>query len=68
MLIVTVPIKAPGAGGGGPFCFTHVSALNKFPPLQVQPNSIWQVDEHPSPLAVLPSSQGKLNFFPSPQI
>jgi hypothetical protein len=31
-------------------------------------DSIAQEEEHPSPSILLPSSQGRMYFFPSPQI
>jgi hypothetical protein len=38
-------------------------------PVQLQPGSIWQVDEQPSPFAVFPSSHGlPSSTLPSPQI
>lgn len=38
------------------------------PTVQLKPGYNWQIDEHPSPLLVLPSSQGRTYTLPSPQI
>lgn len=38
------------------------------PPEHVQPTSIWQSLLQPSLLKLLPSSHGKVNLFPSPQV
>ena len=46
----------------------HTSFAEAEPPEQVQPDSIEQVLLQPSPLATFPSSQGRVNLIPSPQI
>lgn len=38
------------------------------PPEHEKPDYISQVELHPSPLMVFPSSQARVNLFPSPQI
>lgn len=50
------------------FIFWHTSVEIALPPLQMYPGSTVQDEEHPSPSILLPSSQSKTNFLPSPQI
>jgi hypothetical protein len=46
----------------------HTSLELGDPPEQLQPTYTRQSEEQPSPLLLFPSSQGRVNLLPSPQV